>query len=43
MVLVLAAGLALCRDRRGAQGAVDGLTAGEELAVHCGRGAHTQG
>jgi hypothetical protein len=32
-VLVLAAGLALCRDSRGALAAVEGLAAGEELAV----------
>jgi hypothetical protein len=42
-VLVLATGLALCRDRRGALGAVEGAAAGEELAVDRGRGADAQG
>ncbi|MFH9968772.1 hypothetical protein ACH4PR_47095 [Streptomyces mirabilis] len=38
--LVLAVGLALCRDR---PGVVEGLAVGEELAVHRGCGADVQG
>ncbi|MFI5519779.1 hypothetical protein [Streptomyces platensis] len=37
-VLVLAAGLALCRDGRNAVPAVERLASGEELAVHSGEG-----